>query len=299
MGAPVDPAIDALLSRCTFHPPGTAVVCGLSGGPDSAALVALAVAAGLDVEAVHVDHGARCDSAIDASIAGAVAARFGVRFQVVHAGLTDGANFEARARSARRRLLGPDALTGHTADDQAETLLLNLLRGSGATGLGAMRPGPRKPLLGLRRAETQQLCTDLGLVVAVDPTNTDPRFRRNRVRAELLPLLDDIADRDVVPLLDRTAGLSRDDDELLDQLAASIDPTDASVLATAPVPLARRAVRRWIIEHPLNTERRPPDSAGVARVLAVAAGDVVACELVGGWRVERSQQRLRLLRLRT
>ena len=137
-------------------------------------------------------------------------------------------SLEARARAARRSVLGLEALTGHTADDQAETVLLALLRGSGATGLGAITPGPHHPILALRRSETEALCRHLDLEVADDPTNSDRRFRRNRIRHELLPLLDDIAERDVTVLLNRTANLLRDDDRLLDDLASTIDPTAVS-----------------------------------------------------------------------
>ncbi len=184
---------DDLLARCTFAEPGTPVVCALSGGPDSSALVALAVRAGLDVTAIHVHHGLRSSADDDAAAAQRIAAHLGVSFDRVHVDLDDGANLEARARQARRDALGPDALTGHTADDQAETVLLALLRGAGATGLAAMRPGPTHPILGLRRAETHALCDALGLHPAVDPTNADARFRRNRVRAALLPLAEAIA----------------------------------------------------------------------------------------------------------
>jgi tRNA(Ile)-lysidine synthase len=279
--------LDSLLARCSFPPPGTAVVCGLSGGADSAALVALAVEAGCNVTAVHVDHGLRDGSADDALVAGRIAERFDVGFTVVHIDLVDGPNLEARARAARRDALGPEAMTGHTADDQAETVLLALLRGSGAAGLGAIEPGHRHPILALRRSETVQLCRQLGLDVAHDPTNNDPRFRRNRIRHELLPLLDDIAERDVAVLLDRTARLLRDDNRLLESLAATIDPTDVDQLLATPGPLATRAVRRW-----LERDGYPPDAAAVARVLAVASGNTTACELTGGLRVERQGRRL-------
>ena len=102
-------------------------------------------------------------------------------------------------------MLGPDAATGHTADDQAETVLANLLRGAGVHGLAGMRAGPGHPLLGLRRAETVALCELLGLDPVQDPSNDDPRFVRNRVRHELLPLCSAIAGRDVVPVLARQA----------------------------------------------------------------------------------------------
>ena len=105
----------------------------------------------------------------------------------------------------------------------------------------------------------------------------------------LLPLLADIGERDPVPLLERAADLLRDDDRLLDSLAAELDPTDARALAAAPLPLARRAVRRWLLLDGL-----PPGAADVARVLDVATGRARACEVGGGRRVDRSEQRLRL-----
>jgi tRNA(Ile)-lysidine synthase len=204
--------------------------------------------------------------------------------------LADGPNLEARARTARRSALGPDALTGHTADDQAETVLLALLRGSGSAGLGAIGPGWRHPILALRRSETTAACEQLGLSVANDPTNNDPRFRRNRIRHELLPLLDDIAQRDVAVLLNRTADLVRADDQFLDELAADIDPTNAATLAAAPRGLGARAIRHWL-EH----DGYPPDHDTVKRVLAVASGQAAACEIAGGRRIERHDNRLRLV----
>ena len=281
------PDLSALLERCTFPVPGTDVVCGLSGGADSSALVALAAESGCIVTAVHVHHGLRESADHDAEVAASTASRLGATFSVVHADVDDGPNLEARARAARLDALGPDALTGHTADDQAETLLLALLRGSGATGLAAISPGPTHPILALRRRDTEAVCAQLGLTVAIDPTNRDPRFRRNRIRHELRPLLDEIAERDVTVLIDRTAALLRDDDRLLTQLADAIDPTDAAALAAAPRPLAARAIRRW-----LDRDGYPPDAAGIARVLAVAAGESTACEITGRGRIERRDGRL-------
>jgi len=276
-----------LLARCTFPVAQTEVVCAVSGGADSMALLVLAVAAGCRVTAVHVDHGLRRGSADEAEVVRAAAERFGARFRAARADVGPGPNLEARARAARYGVLPPDVLTGHTADDQAETILLNLLRGAGLDGLAGMAPG-RHPLLGLRRAETRALCTAVGVTWVEDPSNADPRFRRNRVRAELLPLLESIAARDVVAVLVRQASLLRDEADLLDSLAAALDPTDAKVLAAAPVALARRAVRRWL------TGDHPPDLATVERVLAVARGEVRATEVGDGRRVARSSGRLRL-----
>lgn len=200
-----------------------------------------------------------------------------------------GPNLEARARAARLAALPQGVLTGHTADDQAETVMIRLLRGAGGDGLTAMSPGERRPLLALRRAETRWLCEVLQLPITDDPTNSDPTHLRNRVRHEVLPLLADVAGRDVVPLLTRTADLLRDDTEVLAALAAELDPTDARALARSTPAIARRAVRRW-----LTVDGYPPDAASVERVLAVARGDRQACEISGGRRIDRSNQRLRL-----
>lgn len=282
--------IDELLARCTFPAAGP-VTCALSGGADSTAMTALAVRAGLDVRAVHVHHGVRPSADDDADAASRLADALGVPCRVVHLDLDDGPNFEARARAARHDAVGAGALWGHTLDDQAETALLALLRGAGATGLAAIRPGPHHPILTLRRAETAGLCAALGLAPVADPTNDDARFVRNRIRHEVLPLLDDVARRDVAVLVARAADLLRADDDLLDELAATIDPTDAATVRDAPPPLARRAIRRW-----LTVDGYPPDAAAVERVLAVSRHEIAACEVAGVGRVGRRDGRLLLFR---
>ncbi len=281
------PARD-LVARCSFPPSGTPVSLAVSGGADSLALLVLAVEAGCDATAVHVDHGLRRGSAAEADVVAEVAARHGAAFETIRVEVGDGPNLEARARRARYAALPDDVLTGHTADDQAETVLLNLMRGSGLDGLAGYDPA-RRPLRLLRRRETHKLCADLGIQPVHDPSNDDPRFRRNRVRRELLPLLDSIAERDVAAVIARQADGLRADGELLEQLSLALDPTEAKVLAAAPEPLAARAVRRWLRA---GDEQHPPDAATVARVLAVARGEAVACDVGGGRQVRRSRQRL-------
>lgn len=289
-----DALIDPLLARCDLPAPGTAVTCAVSGGADSLALLALAVRAGCRVTAVHVDHGLRPGSAREAEVVRRAAAEYGAAFRAERVTVAPGPNVEARARAARYGALPADALTGHTADDQAETVLLNLLRGAGLDGLAGMAP-ERRPLRRLRRHQTRDLCAALGLTPIADPSNDDPAFRRNRVRHELVPLLDAIAERDVVPVIARQADLARAEAALLDDLAAALDPTDARALAVAPPALARRAVRTWVrAAGPGGPERHPPDAAAVERVLAVARGEAVACELAGGWRVARTGGRMRV-----
>jgi tRNA(Ile)-lysidine synthase len=289
--------VRATLARCTLPPPGRPLTCAVSGGADSLALLVLAVAGGCAVTAVHVDHGLRQGSAAESQVVAAAAARLGAAFRSERADVAPGPNLEARARAARLAVLPAGAATGHTMDDQAETVLLNLLRGAAAEGLAGMRPGPHHPLLGLRRTETRQVCEAMGLEWLEDPSNADPRHLRNRVRHELLPLCAALARRDPVPLLARQAALLRSESTLLDALAAQAvpDPSDARAVAAAPPPLARRALRGWLRTSgrpPGPASGHPPSSASVDRVLAVAAGRAVGTELEGGRRVRRSGGRL-------
>ena len=286
------PLISDLLSRTTFPVAGSTVSCAVSGGADSLALMALAVAAGLKVTAIHVDHGLRPDSALEAEIVRSAADAIGAHFQAVTLAVGQGSNLEARARQARYEALPDDVLTGHTADDQAETVLLNVLRGAGLDGLAGIRSfgGPSQnvghPLLAIRRSETEAVCQFLGWQPVFDPSNNDHSLLRNRIRQQILPLLNEASHRDLTPILSRQAALMADDSNLLDELAADIDPTDAKALTSAPVALARRAIRRWL------SGNHPPDAASVERVLAVARGEVIACELPGGFRISRTNQRI-------
>jgi tRNA(Ile)-lysidine synthase len=292
-GRPTVSLLDALLPRCRFPDRASAVTCAFSGGADSTALVALASHAGCDVTAVHIDHGLRASSGAEADQAAALARTLAVTFRAVRVSVEPGPNLEARARAARFAALPAGSLTGHTADDQAETVLINLIRGAGIAGLAGMSDGPTKPILALRRHETRSLCHALALPVIEDPSNADRRFLRNRIRTEVMPLLDDVAGRDVAALIARTARVVGDDAALLDELASVIDPTDARALATADPRLARRALRAW-----LTRDGYPPDLATVNRALDVANGTHRACEIGPGYRLERTNQRLEIRRLK-
>ncbi len=257
-------------------------------------MLVLACRAGCDVEVVHVDHGQRPNSAHDALVVEAASDRFGARFSAESVVVVPGANLEARLRAARYGVLGSDAATAHTLDDQAETVLINLMRGAGLAGLGAMRPGVRRPLLGLRRRDTEEICANLDLQPLHDPANDDPRFVRNRVRHELIPTMNAIAGRDVVPLLCRTAEISRSAAQLVEEMASSLDATDTAQLRAAPRPVAAAAVQRWISDQ-TGTEHAVGHAA-IERVLRVVAGEVVAAEVPGGHRIARSNHRLELQR---
>ncbi len=282
--------VPRLLRRCDFPAPDVSVSCAVSGGADSLALLVLAVAARCRVTAIHVDHGLRPGSGGEADVVADAAKRLGADFRAVRVEVGAGANLEARARSARYAALPSDVLTGHTADDLAETVLLNLLRGAGLDGLAGFSP-TRRPIRRLRRQETEAVCREAKLEPVHDPSNADPTHRRNRIRHELLPLLDDIAERDVAVVIARQADHLADDAALLDALVGALDATDARALAAAPEPLARRAIRRWLRS---GAEQHPPDAATVERVLAVATGAAVACEVGGGRSVRRSKGRLTL-----
>lgn len=285
----MDPA--GLLGRCTF--PAGPVTCAVSGGADSLALLVLACAAGRTVTAVHVDHGLRPGSAAEADVVAAAAARYGATFRSERVTVAAGPNLEARARAARFAVLPADVCTGHTADDRAETVLLNLLRGAGPPGMAALTPGPRHPIVGLRRADTVGVCRHQGLTPIDDPSNQDPAHRRNRVRHELLPLLADLADRDVVPILTRHGDLWADIDRALVAAAATVDATAVDQLRAAPAAVARVAIQAWLHDAGVGGGY-PVDTATLDRVLAVARLDRRATDVTDGWRVTRRDGRLSL-----
>ena len=278
-------------------------IVACSGGADSLALLALAARTGHDIVAVHVDHGLRPASAYEARVVETAAAACRVEARSMRVSLAHGTNLEARARAARYAALeearldaGADVvLTGHTLDDQAETVLLALLRGSGRAGLGGM-PARRdrivRPLLEVRRAQTHELCRLLGWAPVADPMNDDRTFTRVWLRREVIPRLEAGADRDLIGVLGRQARVLRDESDLLDSLAdEALAPAMAAdhslacaALCTVPIALARRMVRRWL----------PSAVAAdhVDAVLAVARGERRATNLLGGLSVRRTSGRL-------
>jgi tRNA(Ile)-lysidine synthase len=292
------------------------VVVACSGGPDSLALLALAARAGLCPVAVHVDHGARAGSAAEADVVAGFAKRLGTGFAGERVVVPPGPNFEARAREARyealeraRARLGATAvLVGHSRDDQAETVLLNVLRGAGVSGLAGI-PARRgtivRPLLEVPRADLAAVCAALGLCPLADPMNADPAHRRVWLRREVIPALEAGAARDLRAVLARQAAVARADSDLLDSLAAdllarAVGPVSeergvatggglaVAVLTAAPEALARRAVRLWL-------GAPPPSAAHTDAVMAVVQGDRRGVELPDGVQVIRSSGRVHRL----
>jgi tRNA(Ile)-lysidine synthase len=254
--------------------PDALVLVALSGGPDSLALAAAtafeAPRAGLRAGAVIVDHGLQSGSADVAARAARQATGLGlapVRVERVSVGAAAGSGGgpEAAARTARYAALeraaselGASAvLLAHTLDDQAETVLLGLARGSGAAslqGMPARRGIFRRPLLGIRRATTVQACADAGLEPWADPQNADPGFTRVRVRQRVLPVLEAELGPGVAEALARTADQLREDTEALDSFADELAEDlaehseagfslDAPALAANPAALRQRLIR--------------------------------------------------------
>lgn len=289
----------SLLDDCDFPAPGTSVTLAVSGGPDSLGLLLLAQDAGLRVTVHHVDHHARATSTDDAHFVVRVARRGGVECVVHDVPVSTGANFEARARAARRRALPKGTMTGHTMDDVAETVLLNMLRGAGLEGLSPMVGDVTKPLRGLRRRPLHDFVAASGLVARVDETNASPLFRRNRVRHDLVPVMNDVAGRDVVPLLVRQAGVLFDVGVWLEDVAGadhevSLGEADCRVLSTWPRARLTRWLRLRLATATSEGETYPPSLEEIERVLRVVRGEVSACELSGGRRLSRRAQRLTL-----
>ncbi|HEX4060533.1 MAG TPA: tRNA lysidine(34) synthetase TilS [Streptosporangiaceae bacterium] len=270
MGGP-HPAVAQLrtaVRRCLADlEPGELVLAACSGGADSLALAAalafVAPRAGLRAGAVTVDHGLQPGSAAQAARAAAQLTGLGlapVELIAVTVGATGGP--EAAARDARYLALdqvgaktGAAAiLLGHTLDDQAETVLLGLARGSGGRSLAGMpeRTGRyRRPLLGVGREQTRAACAALRLDVWDDPQNADPRYARARVRHQALPALEASLGPGIAAALVRTARQLRADADALDQLAADaagrlVDPgptVDVAALTALPAALRTRVLR--------------------------------------------------------
>ncbi|MDX1886758.1 tRNA lysidine(34) synthetase TilS [Mycolicibacterium sp. 120270] len=234
----------------------------LSGGPDSLALTA--VAAGLKpTTALIVDHQLQDGSDRVAATAREQAIAVGcVAAQVLCVEVGTAGGPEAAARTARYRALdearaGADVLLAHTLDDQAETVLLGLGRGSGARSIAGMRPYDPpwcRPLLGVRRSVTHQACDELGLQPWHDPHNADRRYTRTRLRTEVLPQLEDVLGGGVAEALARTGAALREDNDALDALADAAltaaragDDLDTAALIDLPDAVRRRVIRRWLL----------------------------------------------------
>jgi tRNA(Ile)-lysidine synthase len=292
-------AVRAMLSDL---PRGTTVLVACSGGTDSLALAAAtafeAPKLKLRAGAVIVDHGLQADSSHTAEIAAGQCRSLGldpVQVRAVEVGIEGGPEGAARAarydalRAAADEFGADVVLLAHTRDDQAETVLLGLARGSGARSLAGMAPVAgllRRPFLELPRATTAAACVASGLRPWHDPHNDDPQFTRVRVRHEVIPVLEEALGPGVVDALARTAGLLRADADALDMLAADVAETalrrtdsevhcDIGTLTSEPDAVRTRVLRQAALE------------AG-CRATDLTAGHIAAVDaLATGWRGQR------------
>ena len=301
--------------------PGDWVLVAVSGGPDSVALLAaiaqLAPALGIDVRAAHFNHHLRGEeSQRDQQCAQSVATTLGVRCITGDAvALSGRSNLEARAREQRYAFLEGVAesegctkiATGHTMDDQAETLLMRLLRGTGLDGLACIQPVRDgrivRPLIECSRRQVLAFLKANALPYCEDSSNDDRRLLRNRVRHDVVPLLRSI-NPNVVHTLASTAeilageaGLLEVDARALLSLPAPFLPV-AAVIA-APPALRGRVVRTWLREQRGDLQRLT--AAHIRAVVDVALGTRPSARvrLPGGERVAREYDRLRWLACET
>jgi tRNA(Ile)-lysidine synthetase-like protein len=288
-----------------------------SGGADSLALAAAlafeAPRAGLRCAGIVIDHGLQAGSAGVAATAAATMTRLGldpvlsVAVSVAGPGVTGYQGPEAAARAARYAALDDGAaavgaaaiMLGHTLDDQAETVLLGLARGSGPRSLAGMagRSGLYlRPLLGLRRAQTRAACGALGLEPWEDPQNDDRAFSRVRVRQELLPVLESTLGPGVAEALARTARLLRTDADYLDELAAVAAARLApSAPLAVPVPPPTRATSPTV-EIWSGGDRTESPQSGTGAVKTVPPAAEEAGWPVAGLAAEPTAIRQRILR---
>jgi tRNA(Ile)-lysidine synthase len=298
-------------ARLLQIPDDAALVLAVSGGPDSMALLhGAARLVETDVRhwrltVAHLDHGLRPDSADDAAFVADAARALGLPYElrrtdVAALARAEGRSIEDAGREARYRFLEEiaheDALiaTAHTADDAAETVVLNLLRGSGLAGVRGIPPRRGRivrPLLSARRAALRELIAAAGIAYRVDPSNDDPAYLRNRVRGEVLPLLEELRPG-ATDRIGQFARLAADDDALLDDLAAvelsgrrtadgGIDWRDPPALA-----LGRRVLRLAIGDPAPSAER-------VEALMEAAVGDRGGVRIeLGGGRVASVRERV-------
>ena len=293
--AEVRTAVRACLAGLTA---GDLVLVACSGGADSLALAAatafVAPRLGLRAGAVTVDHGLQPGSDERAAEIAVLLAKLGldpVRSTAVTVAPAGASGPENAARVARYGALDAAAaadgavavLLGHTLDDQAETVLLGLARGSGARSLAGM-PAKRglfvRPLLGVRRTVTASACEALGLSAWSDPHNADRRFARVRVRLDALPALEAALGPGVAEALARTAGQLRDDAEVLEKIATSQRERGASLLSAASLAELPGAVRTRVLRSAALEAGCPAGALTAAHVARIE-------ELVTDWRGQR------------
>lgn len=304
--------------------PESVVLVGFSGGRDSTALLAALRPIVANLQAVHVDHAVRVDSASDSEHVADVVQRLGVPLTTVRladdvASIHPGVGLEEALRRERYRVfaevaetIGADVVAlGHHAQDQAETVLLHLLRGSGLSGMVGMRPmselsipwwgnaKPRvlrvwRPLLQMSPIDLDAFVTTSGLPIVEDQSNLDRRFRRNAIRHDLLPVLEEVSPGSVGNLV-RFGSLVSDEDAFLESLAVSVlgdgPDLDRSVLVNQHVVVRRRMIRIWLRRHLGEIEVSRDRIDAVVDAASLQRGPMTI-EIGGGWSVRLDRESL-------
>ena len=257
-----------------IFPPDERCLIGVSGGRDSVALLHLLLGAGFKrLTVCHLDHGLRAESREDARFVAALAKQLGINAVIARENVAARAkrkrlSLETAAREARYAFFArvaraekcPRLFLAHHADDQAETFLFNLFRGSAAAGLAAMRPLTSRtvggvtlqiarPLLGMWREEIDAFIAEHALPFREDASNTDPRHTRNRLRHEIIPAIERALGRDIRRAVWRAAEILRDEDDFLaarPELRDIPETLETTALRAQPVALQRRIIHAWL-----------------------------------------------------
>ncbi len=273
------------------------VLVACSGGADSIALAIVMRAWDIDFALAYIEHGLNPQTAECEVLVKNLANNLAVPFVTAHLDMSENntkSNIEATARSLRYSALEQlrithgynKIVTAHHLDDCAETFLINLVRGggSGMSSLAKERGNIVRPLLDWRKTELVELVESVGLEYFSDPMNDDPRFVRNRMRNEVLPLLNDIAQRDVTPLIARAAEHLRSDSEFLASSAVALwpkgEPSTRTLMELDPV-LRVHALRAWITGN-------PPSNEEMERILDVAEHTITSTQISGHRTIWRS-----------
>jgi len=292
---------------------GDRIVVAVSGGADSLALAyALSQEVkklALQLSAVTIDHQLQSQSAEQANLVVEQMRELGIECRVVKVNVEISEGLEASARKARYEALGElqtDAVfLGHTHNDQAESVLLGLARGSGTRSLSGMAEVNGKyvrPLLAITREQTENACQEIGLTPWNDPHNKDPQFARVRVRTQALPVLEETIGPGISAALVRSSQLLRDDADALDQwaeeeiLGLDLHDLDCDYLHGLPRAIRSRIIRRAVYACGAPSGSLTADHVGAVEALVCAWNGQGPAHLPGGVKVERFSGRLSLSR---
>ena len=294
---------------------GDLVLIAVSGGADSLALAyALSLEApklAIQLHAVTIDHQLQATSSVQATKVVQQMKSLGIETTIEKVTVNMINGLEASARKARYsafdevgdRVNAIAIFLGHTRDDQAETVLLGLARGSGTRSLSGMAPHQGRyirPLLSITRAQTENLCSEVGLTIWNDPHNVDPQFARVRVRTQAIPTLEKTIGPGIAEALARSAELLRHDADALDEWAnqevmhQDLADLECEHLANLPRAIRSRVIRAAIYAAGAPAGSVSADHVSVVEALIMAWSGQGAAHLPGGVKVERFSGRLSL-----